>query len=86
MLIEVLVPGRELIERARAQREVVDDADADRALLHVRVFHESHDRARRGLGVAEVEVARSRIVLVLGALDQRHAQQVAVEADRAIEV
>jgi hypothetical protein len=65
---------------------VVHDANADLALFHVRVLHEGHDRARRGVVVAEIEVPRARVILVDGLLEQPQAQQVAVEAHSALEV
>ena len=83
---QVLAPGRELLLALDREREVVRRAAADDALLEVGVLEAGDQRAGPALLVAEEEVARAAVVLVHRLLDEPHAEQVAVEADRALHV
>jgi hypothetical protein len=65
---------------------VVRRADPDGAAFHVRVLEQRHERAGRGVGVAEPEMAGVRVVLVDTRLDQPQPEEVAIEGRRPLEV
>src|SRR5262249_9763874 len=83
---EVVAPRVELVRRADREREVMGRADAGPSGLERRVLHERDEDAAAVAGMAEPEMARVGMVVVVPFPQQGEAEDVAVEGRGAVEV